>query len=372
MPEFPALNVDIIECFKKAFQVPQIFQNPSFYISTVSFVLSILGALIAIPNNLSIINNSFSSLLKSDAKFFNPEEMTVEDYFGETSQSKYNGDNLKNMQEDINFVEGSKNIQNLKQKIQIDIQDRAIQPANVWCPKYKKVKFSEVKKSDISDISSEGAGAITLGQYEENKTDIKDKDYKKDEFSSPSNNNIKENQINDDIRNFIIFKSKINLEDNNENSFSDNRSSRPFTIALNNKAGQITNMSSQTSSKNKNFHLVKELGQYKDRPHQKREHEVTLRDYEELSPSLAVKYEKRKFSTLLWDFLQEEQMIIWVLFKKSIFNPLWVRIVYLVFNLSIAFALNAIFFSDDYIDQRATVPKDERVYIFLIILMFKT
>ena len=49
------------------------------------------------------------------------------------------------------------------------------------------------------------------------------------------------------------------------------------------------------------------------------------------------------------------------MFHSSILEPLWIRLVLFYFNLSLIFALSALFFSDDYIDARANLPKSERV-----------
>ena len=48
-------------------------------------------------------------------------------------------------------------------------------------------------------------------------------------------------------------------------------------------------------------------------------------------------------------------------------DPLWVRVIFLVFNLSIIFAMNALFFTDSLIDSRANTSNEDAVNIIIII-----
>jgi len=88
----------------------------------------------------------------------------------------------------------------------------------------------------------------------------------------------------------------------------------------------------------------------------------TNKDYEILNPYDAIIYDKRNFFELLFTFLIEENVLINLLFCESILEPLWLRLVFFYFDLSINFAMSALFFSDDYIDERSTVPADLRVF----------
>lgn len=68
--------------------------------------------------------------------------------------------------------------------------------------------------------------------------------------------------------------------------------------------------------------------------------------------------------TLFWDILRTENVLFNLLFIKSLINPLWIRIILFYFNLSLKFFLSAFFFSDGYIDARASLPEKERVFVF--------
>ncbi len=94
----------------------------------------------------------------------------------------------------------------------------------------------------------------------------------------------------------------------------------------------------------------------------------TLKDYEELTPKNARLYDKRRFFKLLWDNLKEDHSLVNLIFKISIVEPLWKRIIGFWFELSLMICLNSIFFTDDLIDKRLYVEKEERVGIFNILI----
>jgi len=76
-------------------------------------------------------------------------------------------------------------------------------------------------------------------------------------------------------------------------------------------------------------------------------------------------YDKRGFFTLFFDKLKEENILFNLFFYNSILEPLWIRLLLFYFNLNLMFASSAFFFSDDYIDARASLTEEERViYIF--------
>jgi hypothetical protein len=44
-------------------------------------------------------------------------------------------------------------------------------------------------------------------------------------------------------------------------------------------------------------------------------------------------------------------------------DPLWIRIIYFMFNVSMIFALNAIFYTDNYINEMADISDIDTVRI---------
>jgi len=88
---------------------------------------------------------------------------------------------------------------------------------------------------------------------------------------------------------------------------------------------------------------------------------ITLKDYNELNPYEAIKYDKRSFLILFFNNLTNENVMFNLLFYNSLLEPLWIRIIMFYFNLSLMFAASAFFFSDDFIDARSSLSEKERV-----------
>jgi hypothetical protein len=80
---------------------------------------------------------------------------------------------------------------------------------------------------------------------------------------------------------------------------------------------------------------------------------ITIGDYEQLGPLDIIRYDKRSFCKYLSDKLIMDHTIVSLIFKKSLFDPLYIRILKLVFQVSLQFCANALLFTDDYIDARA-------------------
>jgi hypothetical protein len=80
---------------------------------------------------------------------------------------------------------------------------------------------------------------------------------------------------------------------------------------------------------------------------------ITIHDYDELGAMDIIEYDKRKFTKFLADELVMNHSIISLFFKKSLFDPVYIRIMKLIFQVSLQFCTNALLFTDDYIDARA-------------------
>ena len=66
-----------------------------------------------------------------------------------------------------------------------------------------------------------------------------------------------------------------------------------------------------------------------------------------------LKFDERKFGQYYKDMIFSDHPIISLGTKHSLMEPLTIRLVQLFFSLSLNFALNAIFYSDDYIEAHA-------------------
>jgi hypothetical protein len=96
-------------------------------------------------------------------------------------------------------------------------------------------------------------------------------------------------------------------------------------------------------------------------------HKISLKDYEQLTTDEIIKYDKRGFFTFVLDHVLEGHILIAV-FKKSLIEPIFIRVILLVYIISMSFAFNAICFSDDYINKRMYVPERARESFFYSVI----
>jgi hypothetical protein len=89
---------------------------------------------------------------------------------------------------------------------------------------------------------------------------------------------------------------------------------------------------------------------------------ITFHDYKSLK-LYEFKYDTRPFLKYLKCHLIEHHRILSIIFKKSLFDPVHLRVNKLIFELSMTFALSAILFSDTYIDGRANSDDNVRMII---------
>jgi hypothetical protein len=83
---------------------------------------------------------------------------------------------------------------------------------------------------------------------------------------------------------------------------------------------------------------------------------VSLRDYESLEDGDMLLYDKRTIVTLIKDNLVSKHILLSLIFKSSLQEPLFIRFFDLIFTLSIQAGTNALLFSDKYIDSRNHSP----------------
>jgi hypothetical protein len=90
---------------------------------------------------------------------------------------------------------------------------------------------------------------------------------------------------------------------------------------------------------------------------------ITKKDLEELEDENLF-YDNRTFTTMLKDLLISNHDIIALIFKRSLIDPGYLRLLKFIFECSLQYAINAMLFTDGYIDIRQT--KKNQVLIFLI------
>jgi hypothetical protein len=82
---------------------------------------------------------------------------------------------------------------------------------------------------------------------------------------------------------------------------------------------------------------------------------ITLEDYEALNYIDSLKHDKRTNLKFFKDKLFVEHSLFSLIFKKSLKDPIYLRMLKTVFTLSLQFAFNAILITDNFIDQNNQV-----------------
>lgn len=89
-------------------------------------------------------------------------------------------------------------------------------------------------------------------------------------------------------------------------------------------------------------------------------HQTTEKDYKSLQSGDYLIYDDRPFWRYFFSCLLDEHPLLSTFFKKSLLEPAFIRVLLLIFNISLTISLNALLFIDSYIDIRADNP-DKRV-----------
>jgi hypothetical protein len=81
---------------------------------------------------------------------------------------------------------------------------------------------------------------------------------------------------------------------------------------------------------------------------------ITLKDYELLSPQETVIHDRRSLVKILKDLVFTNHRVASIFMKSSIIDPVFIKVLKFSFHGSLAFGLNAMVFSDVFIEKRAT------------------
>jgi hypothetical protein len=83
---------------------------------------------------------------------------------------------------------------------------------------------------------------------------------------------------------------------------------------------------------------------------------ISLEDYEKLDYE-NLYYDKRTFFVTYKDSLIEEHSLFSLIFKRSLMEPFFIRLIKFTFEMSMTFALSAMLFTDKYIEARINNQK---------------
>jgi hypothetical protein len=87
----------------------------------------------------------------------------------------------------------------------------------------------------------------------------------------------------------------------------------------------------------------------------------TIPDYNELSPVEQLKHDNRSSLPYLKDLMICEHTILSLVFRKSLKDPLFIRVLQMVFSFSMQFGINAMLYTDNVIDDRQSKLADVNI-----------
>jgi hypothetical protein len=320
------LNMDIVACFSVAFRYPDIFLNNGFYSSLIFFITGLTLSVALSLCNKKITAKSLTSILYNDCEFFDRKVFTAEEYFNER---------------DIN---------------------EAIEP-----PPVGKV-LTKVSNNNTNRKQTENENFHLTEILQNNKEQVNKEDV------LVLNDNKQHGENNSEIiRNPVMLNNynlNLSLERHESSPLSpkrriSKRSSQNNCEAIN-SIGKENSQSHNISIKEIEF-IDEELKAKRDNIFNDKNHKITRKDYEKLTLDEIIKYDKRGFLTFVKDHIFEGHILISVL-RTSLIDPIFIRVILLVYIVSMSFAFNAICFSDDYINTRAYIPERVRESFFYSVI----
>lgn len=94
--------------------------------------------------------------------------------------------------------------------------------------------------------------------------------------------------------------------------------------------------------------------------------DFTLGDYAKMTVEEELKYDKRSFWQYFKDIMFSTHIILVAFVAKANRLPVFIRITQLLFFISFQFALNAMFYTDDFISQKNDLPKLSNNFAYTI------
>jgi hypothetical protein len=178
------------------------------------------------------------------------------------------------------------------------------------------------------------------------------------ELKESHKNDISQKESSRELKSDIVIENnELKLKENNntDKELNNNEGQETLSnreISITNKQSENTtnvkyNNYTETSSKLNNNEIIHKGNTVKS---------ISLRDYEELAQG-ELYFDKRNFITTLKDLLISEHALISLIFKRSLMDPSFIRLIKFVFEINMQFAFSAMLFTDDLIDARVNNKK---------------
>lgn len=303
--------------------------NPAFYFLGVSYIICFILAFIIKQLDLYILKTYLKQIIETDGSFFDKKTMNIKDFFG-FFDPKVNAKNV-----------GIDYTTKIKNSFVVSKNDTHIKIPN----KTKIEFFIDINKPEYKrpeDIPS-------FYKNPEDPVALNDKDVS---CTSNINNKILSNIEMTNEKNHKIPDFNVVVENSpqiklNETSYIDH--SQISNI-------NSTNRMNKSSSINLNESSLDKRKFSSDILHERDTNFMSIictKNYEKLSFADSVEFDKRSMKEIYLSKLIQSHILLVLFLKKSLMDPLWIRIIYFAFRVSIMFALNACFYNDSYINAMA-------------------
>jgi hypothetical protein len=291
------------------------FQYSMFYMLCIMVIFTFVPLLL----HKNIIQNQLSRIVYFDGEFYEPENMTAKEYFDRETPITTEIE-LKEV-----LVKHNKEESPLGKEIQNPKSDRT---GETFMSRFSK----DLLIDDDKILDTQSIKLSEMSKFEGDNLNFYDKDVPLD-------------------RSIVLSPHSIHLSHFDNPDYSRDL----FTLKLKSKYGDSMNDENFVSSVIK-FDSLKKKKKFSNN--------IVPKDYEKLESWDIIRYDRRGFFRFLWDSLLQEHPAINLAFRKSLLEPIFLRIVSIVTLINLTFAFNAIFFTDDYIEKRADSSEEERKSFF--------
>jgi hypothetical protein len=280
------------------------------------FLFGIFGVVVGLMffQNINPNMSKLNKYIQNDCRIFDKDTMKLDEYFlNKKIVKKENPVVLENANGNPNPVGVALS------KLNRVYRSKSIAQVNINISE----NYSKIILADNNNIAN--SNCANLSQQDlQSKRDLESQE----EGLIVANNNFMKSKLNTTI-NLVLIEEKDYKIDNKEEDNS-----------YNNKNNEIAEIDKKESTIE----------------------EITEKDYKELTIQELLIYDKRAFKTYLKESIIKEHRIINIIFKRTIFQPLHIKLNKLIFELSIGLALNAIMYTANYIDKRATANDKVTLY----------
>ena len=88
---------------------------------------------------------------------------------------------------------------------------------------------------------------------------------------------------------------------------------------------------------------------------------ITLKDYDNMTVDELLVFDKRGILKFYWDSILIRHDFLRAFIYKTVLKPFYIRIILFFLQISVSFALNAIFYSDSYVSEKNKVVLTTRM-----------